>query len=50
VIFSSARLLGSRGDFSKVKTRAMVQIFLAIGKRLLSVAFRPWAGRIAKIV
>jgi hypothetical protein len=32
-----------------MKTRAMVQIFLATGKRLL-VAFGPWAGRIAKIV
>ncbi len=34
----------------EVQIRALVQIFLAMGNRLLSVVFGPWAGGMGKIV
>jgi len=51
VILRSAGLLGCPRWLScEVQIRALVQIFPAMGKRLLSVVFGPWAAGIGKIV
>jgi hypothetical protein len=51
VILRSAGLLGCpRWLPCEVQIRALVQVFLAMGKRLLGVVFGPWAGGIGKIV
>jgi hypothetical protein len=51
VILRSAGLLGcSRWLSCEVQIRALVQIFPAMGKRLLSVVFGPWTAGIGKIV
>jgi hypothetical protein len=51
VILRSAGLLGCRRWLScEVQIRALVQVSLVMGKRLLSVVFGSWAGGIGKIV
>jgi hypothetical protein len=51
VILRSAGLLGCPRWLScEVQIRTLVQIFLAMRKRLLSVVFGSWAGGIGKIV
>jgi hypothetical protein len=50
VILRPAGLLGCPRWLScEVQIRALVPIFLAMGERLLSVGFGPWAGGIGKI-
>jgi hypothetical protein len=50
VILRPAGLLGCRWLSCEVQIRTLVQIFLAMRKRLLSVVFGSWAGGIGKIV